>query len=85
MCAYSKTFKLYVYVCMSCSVVSDSANLWTVAHQAPLSMGFLRQEDWSGLPFLPHGIFLTQGLNPHLLHWQVDSLSLSHQGSPDIQ
>ena len=27
------------------------------------------------------GIFLTQGLNPHLLHWQVDALPLSHQGS----
>ena len=33
-------------------VVSDStATLWTVAHQAPLSMGFPRQEYWSGLPF----------------------------------
>ena len=32
--------------------------------------------------FLLQGIFLTQGLNPHLLHWQVDSLSLSHLGSP---
>ena len=31
--------------------MSDSATLWTVAHQAPLSMGFLRQEYWSGLPF----------------------------------
>ena len=30
------------------------------------------------------GIFLTQGLNPSLLHWQTDSLSLSHQGSPLI-
>ena len=28
------------------------------------------------------GIFLEQGLNPCLLHWQVDSLLLSHQGSP---
>ena len=33
------------------SVVSDSATPWTVAHQAPLSMGFPRQEYWSGLPF----------------------------------
>ena len=29
--------------------------LWTVAHQAPLSMGFSRQEYWSGLPFPPTG------------------------------
>ena len=31
---------------------------------------------------LPCGIFLDQGLNPCLLHWQADSLSVSHQGSP---
>ena len=47
---------------------------WTVVHQAPLSMGFSRQEYWSGLLFpaprdLP-GSF-TQGLNLHLLHWQA--------------
>ena len=30
-------------------------NLWTVAHQAPLSMGFSRQEYWSGLPCPPPG------------------------------
>ena len=34
--------------------MSDSETLWTVAHKAPLSMGFPRQEYWSGLPcFLP--------------------------------
>ena len=37
--------------------------LWTVAHQAPLSMGFSRQESWSGLHALLQGIFLTQELN----------------------
>ena len=37
-------------VCV-CSVTSDSATPWTVAHQAPLSMGFSRQEYCSGLPF----------------------------------
>ena len=36
-------------VCV-CSVTSDSATPWTVAHQAPLSMRFPRQEYWSGLP-----------------------------------
>ena len=34
------------------SHVQFFANLWTVARQAPLSMGFSRQEYWSGLPFL---------------------------------
>ena len=37
------------------SVMSDSATLWTVAHQTPLSMGFSRQEYWSGLPCPPPG------------------------------
>ena len=36
---------------LSCAVVSDSVIPWTVAHQAPLSMVFSRQEYWSGLPF----------------------------------
>ena len=40
---------------------------WTVAHQAPLSMGFSRQEYWSGLPFPSPGIFPTQESNPGLL------------------
>ena len=40
-------------VAKSCPTLS--AIPWTVAHQAPLSMGFPRQEDWSGLPFLSPG------------------------------
>ena len=40
---------------------------WTVAHQAPLSMGFSRQEYWSGFPCPPPGIFPMLGLNPGLL------------------
>ena len=51
---------------------------------APLFMGFPRQEYWSGLPFPSPGDLPDQGLNPSLLHWQVDSLSLSHQGSPHV-
>ena len=53
-----------------------------IAHQAPLSMRFPRQEYRSGLPFLLQGIFPTQGSNSCLLHWQVYSLPLSHEGSP---
>ena len=57
----------------------------TVDCQAPLSMEFTRQEYWSELP-LPTpkilGIFSTQGSNPHLLHWKVDSLPLHHLGNP---
>ena len=57
---------------------------WTTAHQTPLSMGFSRQEYWSGLPFSPLGYFLTQGSNLCLLNpldWQADSLPLCHLGS----
>ena len=65
-------------------VMSDSfATPWTIAHQNPLSMGFLRQEYWNGLPFPSLGVFLTQGSNPYLLHWQVDSLPLIYQRSPE--
>ena len=39
------------------------AVLWTVACQVSLSMGFSRQEYWTGLPCPPPGIFLTQGSN----------------------
>ena len=37
---------------------------WTVAHQAPLSMGFLRQESWSGLPFPSPGDLPDPGIEP---------------------
>ena len=38
--------------------------LWIVAHQAPLSMGFSRQEYWSGLPFPPPGNLSDPGIEP---------------------
>ena len=37
---------------------------WTIAHQAPLSMGFPRQEDWSGLPFPSLGDLPDAGIKP---------------------
>ena len=55
---------------------------WTVAHPAPLSMGFSRQEYWSGLPFPSQGIFPSQGSNPSLLgllHQQAGSSALVPQ------
>ena len=61
------------------------AALWPVAHQAPLSMGFSRQEYWSGLPFPPPGDLPHSGIEPASPvspAQQVDSLLLSHQGSP---
>ena len=56
------------------------ATLWTIARQASLSMGFSRQEYWSGLPLPSPGNLPTQGSNPHLFclpHWQLGSLLLA--------
>ena len=55
----------YIYMCvLVCSVVSDSATPWTVAHQAPPSAEFFRQEFWSGLPFPPPGDLPGPGIKP---------------------
>ena len=63
-----------------CSTVQSFSRVWlflapwTVAHHAPLSMGFFSAKNTGvGCPFLLHGIFPTQGSNPRLLHWQADS------------
>ena len=50
---------------------------WTVARQAPLSIGSPGQEYWSGLPFPSPGDLPIQGSNPSLLSWQTGSLPLS--------
>ena len=67
---------------VSYSVGSDSVIPWTVAHQAPLSMEISRQEYWSGLTFPTPGDLPNHGLNPQLLHCQVDSLPLVPPGKP---
>ena len=67
--------------------MSDSATLWTVAHQPPLSMRFFRQEYWSGLLFLPPGAFPdpgTEPVSPVSPALQADSLPLSRLGSPFV-
>ena len=51
---------------------------WTVVHQASLSMGFSRQEYWSGLPFPTPGDLPDPGVEPMSAALQVDSLPLSH-------
>ena len=51
-------------MCHVCSVMSHSATPWTVAHQAPLSMEFPRQESWSGLPFPTSGDLPDPGIEP---------------------
>ena len=76
-----------VCVCVCVCLLGHSVWLfvtpWTVAHRAPLSMGFLRQEYWSGLPFLSPG-HLPNLCLLRLLHWQVESLPLSSLRSPPL-
>ena len=55
---------------------------WTVAHQAPLSMGFSRQEYWSGLPWPPPGDLPNPGMEPGSPAWQMDSLPSEPPGKP---
>ena len=67
----------------SCSVVSSSVRphgLWPARLLCPWN--FPGKNTRVGCHFLLQGLFLTQGSNLLLLHWQIDSLSLSHQGSP---
>ena len=68
----------------SLSRVRLFAILWTVAYQTPPSMGFSRQEYWSGLPFPSPGDLPNPGIEPLSLVLQVNSLPLSHQRSPSI-
>ena len=62
-----------------------SATLWTVTHQAPLSMGLSSKNTGVCCHSFLQRIFPTQGLNPHLLcllHWQADTLPLVPLGKP---
>ena len=52
------------------------------SYQASPSMGFSRQEYWSGLPFPPPGIFPTSGSNPGLHHCGQIIYLLRHEASP---
>ena len=58
------------------SCIWRCVTLWTVAHQAPLSMGFSRQEYWSGLPCLPPGTLPNPEIKSMFPHWQAGSLPL---------
>ena len=53
---------------------------WTVAHQAPPSMGFSRQEHWSGLPFPSPGDLPDPGIEPGSPTFQADALTSDPSG-----
>ena len=69
---------LKAYCC--CLVISDSCDPMTIAHQAPL-WKFPGKNTGVDCHALLQGIFPTQRSNRGLLHWQGNSLPLSHQGS----
>ena len=81
---YSKVNQPYIYVCMHAQCLSRvwvRATPWTVAHQAPLSLGFSRQEYWSGLPLPFPGDLPDTEIEPMSPALQKDSWPLSHWGS----
>ena len=57
-------------------------DLWTVAHQAPPSMGFSRQEYWSGLPFPSSGDLPNPGIEPRSPTLQAGPLTSAPPGKP---
>ena len=68
----------------SLSRVRLLADPWTVACQAPLSMGFSRQEYWSGLPFPSPGDFPDPGIEPGSPAMEADALTSEPQGKPNL-
>jgi len=67
--------------CFTC--VRLFATLCTVTHQAPLLMGFSRQESWSRLPCPPPGDLPNPGIKPRSRTLQVDSLPSEPPGKPN--
>ena len=59
------------------------ATLWVIAHHSPLSVGFSRQEYWSGLPFPPPGDLLNPGIEPASPALQADSLPTEPPRGPN--
>ena len=71
-----------MYKVKSLSRVRLFATPWTVAHQAPPSMEFSRQEYWSGLPFTSPRDLPNPGVKPGSPALQADSLPSEPPGSP---
>ena len=83
--------RAHACVCVCVCMLNSFSSIWlfatlcTITCQDLLSMEFSRQDYLTGLHALFQGIFLTQGLNPHLLcllHWQASSLPLVPPGKP---
>ena len=68
----------------SLSRVRLFATPWTVAHQAPLSMGFSKQQYWSGVPFPSPGNLPDPGIKPRSPALQADALTSEQPGKPKL-
>ena len=66
------------------AVVSNSVTSWTVSRQVPLSVGFPRQEYWSGFPCPPPGNLPNPGIEPGSPVLQEDSSPFEPPGKPNI-
>ena len=74
------TLAMFLCVCVSLSCVRVCCKPMVCSPPGSSVLGILQARILVGHHFLLQGIFLNQGLNPHLLHCQADSLPLSHQG-----
>ena len=79
-----KIIIIIVVVVESISCVRFFVTPWTVACQAPLSMGFPRQEYWSGLPFPSPGDLPDPGIKPGSPALQADSLPPEPSGKSPV-
>ena len=82
----SVTYQIYVssFLCSAARLCLTLCDTMDCRRQAPLSMGFARQEYWSELLCPPPGNLPDPGSNLCLLRWQVDSLPMSHlEALPD--
>ena len=74
---------LLIFVVLVTNMSNSFVTPWSGAHQALLSMGFPRQEHWSGLPFLPLGDLPDAGIEPTSPALQTDSLTAEPPGKPN--
>ena len=78
-------FPAVMYGCESWNIKkADSAIPWTIVYQASLSMGFSRQEYWSGLPFPSPGDLPDPGIEPRSPALQAEALPPEPPGKPHV-
>ena len=79
---WDMVISFFTVLCSSAQSCRLFVTPWTVAHQAPLSVGFSRQECWSGLPCPPPGNLPNPEIEPRSPALRVDSLPSEPPGTP---